>query len=155
MRYFNILKLLEVEQLLERVLNFINFGPAGSTGAAPATGGAATTGAAVPSGSPFGSLWIILIFFVLMYVLLILPQRRQEKKHKKMISELKKGDKILTSSGIIGKILSIQNDRIRITTGDRTDIDITKNAISAVLSKDSSPEKSAPKEEEKKDEDKK
>jgi len=133
--------------MLEKVIDFINFGPAGSTDGAAAAGGtadAATTGAT----GGFGSIWFIVILFVLMYVILILPQRRQEKKHKKMISELSRGDKILTAAGIIGKIISIQNDRIRISTGDKTEIDITKNAVSAVLNKTEQPSNNENKSEE-------
>jgi preprotein translocase subunit YajC len=142
-----------VEKMLEKVFGFINFAPVGSTG--ETTGGDAGQSAAAGGGS---MLWIILIFFVLMYVLLILPQKKQEKKHKQMISELQKGDKIITSSGIIGKILSVQNDRIKIVTGDRTEIDITKNAVSAIIGKkdsDNSKEQESSKESQDKTEDKK
>lgn len=121
--------------MFEKVHEFINFAPVGGDGGAPAGNGATNAAAQQPGG--FGAIWFILIFFVLMYVLLILPQKRQEKKHKAMLSDLQKGDKIITSSGIIGKIISIYDDKIRITTGDRTDIDITRNAISAIIGKKS------------------
>ncbi|RLL82807.1 preprotein translocase subunit YajC [Petrotoga sp. HKA.pet.4.5] len=123
--------------MLERVLNFINFGPAGATDAANTVEQAQ----AVPaSGGGLSGMLFFLIIIILMWVLLFLPQRRQEKKHKEMLSSLKKGDKIVTSSGIIGKIISITNERIRISTADKTEIDITKNAIAGVLSKSDKPE---------------
>lgn len=121
--------------MLEKVVNFINFGPAGTTGDPVSAAGGTTDAAAAATAGGFGSIWFIVILFVLMYVILILPQRRQEKKHKQMISELSRGDKIITVAGIIGKIVSIQNDRIRISTGDKTEIDITKNSVSALLNK--------------------
>ncbi|PNS02159.1 membrane protein [Petrotoga miotherma DSM 10691] len=117
--------------MLEKVFDFINFGPAGATDAGNTVEQAQTA----PTGGGFGGLLFFLIIIILMWVLLFLPQRRQEKKHKEMISALKKGDKIVTSSGIIGKIISITNERIRISTADKTEIDITKNAIAGVLSK--------------------
>ncbi|MGM0640224.1 MAG: preprotein translocase subunit YajC [Thermotogota bacterium] len=121
--------------MFEKVIDFINFGPAGTSGDSAGAAGGTSDAAATGATGGFGSIWFIVILFVLMYVILILPQRRQEKKHKKMISELSRGDKILTAAGIIGKIISIQNDKIRISTGDKTEIDITRNAVSAVLNK--------------------
>ncbi len=70
-----------------------------------------------------------------MYFLIIMPQKRQEKKHRDMLSKLKKDDKILTQSGIIGKIVNINNDFVRIRTADKTELDITKSSIVAILSK--------------------
>jgi preprotein translocase subunit YajC len=136
--------------MLEKVVEFINFGPAGTTGDAAGAAGGTTDAAATGATGGFGSIWFIVILFVLMYVILILPQRRQEKKHKKMISELSRGDKVMTAAGIIGKIVSIQNDRIRISTGDKTELDITKNAVSAVLNKSEQPNTETKSEEDKK-----
>jgi len=128
--------------MYEKILDFINFGPAGASDAQ----GVAEQAQAAPGGG-FGGLIFLLVVLVLMWVMLFLPQRRQEKKHKEMISSLKKGDKIVTSAGIIGKIVSISNDTIRIATGDRTEIDITKNAVAGVLSAKSSAEEKVSEEE--------
>ncbi|SDC48350.1 preprotein translocase subunit YajC [Geotoga petraea] len=136
--------------MLEKVIEFINFAPAGTTGDAAGAAGGTTDAAATGATGGFGSIWFIVILFVLMYVILILPQRRQEKKHKEMISQLSRGDKVMTAAGIIGKIVSIQNDRIRISTGDKTEIDITKNAVSAVLNKSEQPTTENKSEEDKK-----
>jgi len=95
--------------MLEKVFDFINFGPAGATDAANTVEQAQ---AAPTGGGGFTGLLFFLIIIILMWVLLFLPQRRQEKKHKEMLSALKKGDKIVTSSGIIGKIISITNERM-------------------------------------------
>lgn len=123
--------------MLEKILDFINFGPAGATDAGNVVEQAQT---APTGGGGFGGILFFLVIIILMWVMLFLPQRRQEKKHKEMISSLKKGDKIVTSSGIIGKIISITNDRIRILTGEKTEIDITKSAVAGILSKTSAEE---------------
>ncbi|HBT51497.1 preprotein translocase subunit YajC [Petrotoga olearia] len=123
--------------MLETVFDFINFGPAGAADAGNTVQQAQT---APTGGGGFGGLLFFLIIIILMWVMLFLPQRRQEKRHKEMLSALKKGDKIVTSSGIIGKIISITNERIRISTADKTEIDITKNAVAGVLSKSDRPE---------------
>lgn len=133
--------------MLHNFLNFLSFD-------APNTGGAAAPAVdgsqAAPTGG-FGSFWFIIIFFILMWVLLILPQRRQDKKHKQMLSDLQKGDKIVTSAGIIGKIVSISPDKIRIRTADKTELDITRSAIGAVMGKSGNSETEESKEDTKED----
>ncbi|GAB6188777.1 preprotein translocase subunit YajC [Marinitoga arctica] len=113
------------------ITNFLFFGPPEAAVPQTNTGAVTTTGA--------GSIWSLLFPFVLifglMYFLIIMPQRRQEKKHRDMLSKLKKDDKILTQSGIIGKIVNINNDFVRIRTADKTELDITKTSIVAILSK--------------------
>ncbi|APT76605.1 preprotein translocase subunit YajC [Marinitoga sp. 1137] len=101
----------------------------------PEAAAAPQTATTAQTGSIWGLLFPLLLMFGLMYFLIIMPQKKQEKKHKEMISKLKKDDKILTQSGIIGKIVNINNDFIRIRTADRTELDITKNSVVAVLSK--------------------
>lgn len=55
-------------------------------------------------------VWFGLIF-VLMYLLLIRPQRKKQKEHEKLINELKKGDRVVTSGGMFGTIFAIDDDR--------------------------------------------
>lgn len=136
--------------MLEKFIDLINFGSTDGTVAPAASGDPAAQGA----GGFLGSWLFIIVIFVLFWLLLILPQRRQEKKHKEMMSKLEKGDKIVNQAGIIGKIVSISNDKIRIRTGDNTQIDITKGSIAAVLSKASSEEEKEEKEESKDKEEK-
>ncbi|HEV8358778.1 MAG TPA: preprotein translocase subunit YajC [Gemmatimonadales bacterium] len=59
---------------------------------------------------------IILIF----YFLLIRPQSQARKKHAAILAQLKKGDEITTSGGIIGKVKDIKDDRITIESGGST-----------------------------------
>ena len=94
------------------------------------------------SGGGFGSaLFMLVFFFLIFYLIIILPQQRQQKKHKAMISSLKKGDRILNQGGIVGKIVNIKGEIIRIRTGERTEIDISKNSVVTILAKSKEEEK--------------
>jgi len=82
-----------------------------------------------------GSLPIFLLMFVIIYFLMIRPQSIQQKNHQSMLENLKKGDKVLTRGGIIGKIIDFQgkNDNIVILSiDDSTNITILKSYISSL-----------------------
>ena len=73
----------------------------------------------------------IILLFAGMWFLLIAPQRKRQKEHEKMVSELKKGDKIVTSGGIFGTIISVKKDRFIVEIAPNTRIDLGKQSISS------------------------
>ena len=75
------------------------------------------------------SMLPLVIILVLMYLLFILPQQRAQKKHAKMISELKKGDKIVTNGGIHGTISKVKDTTFIISIADKTEIEIDKIVV--------------------------
>jgi preprotein translocase subunit YajC len=81
-------------------------------------------------GGMFTLVWFGLIF-VLMYFLLIRPQRKKQKDHEKLLGELKKGDKVVTSGGMFGTIFAIDNDRGRVVLkiNDTTKLEFLKSSI--------------------------
>ena len=87
-------------------------------------------GAAAPEG-PAGLLSLVpfILIFVIFYFLLILPQQRKQKDHKKMIEELKKGDKIIASSGIWGTITRLEKDNATVQIDDNTKVKIQRENI--------------------------
>ena len=87
-------------------------------------------GATAPEG-PAGWLNLVpfILIFVIFYFLLILPQQRKQKEHKKMIEELNKGDKIITSSGIWGTITRLEKDNATVQIDDNTKIKIQRENI--------------------------
>ena len=97
---------------------------------APAAGGQAPPFWAVIA--PY--LPIILLFFVL----IILPQRREQARRDKMLGELKKNDRVLTSAGIIGSVANISADGKEITlkVDDNTRIRFLRSSITQVLADD-------------------
>lgn len=56
------------------------------------------------------NMGLVLVLVVLFYVLLIMPQQRRFKEHSQMLADLKKGDKVITGGGLVGKIDKIVND---------------------------------------------
>ncbi len=83
-------------------------------------------------GGVFTLVWFGLIF-VLMYLLLIRPQRKKQKEHEKLLNELKKGDKVVTSGGMFGVIFAIDEDKGRIVlkVGNDVKMEFLKSSIAA------------------------
>ena len=78
----------------------------------------------------------LVAMFAIMYFLLILPEKKRTKKYNEMLSELKVNDEVLTRGGIIGKIITIDEDQMVIQSGpDRVRFRVTKNSIAQKLNK--------------------
>lgn len=75
------------------------------------------------------SLVPFLLIFVIFYFLLILPQQRKQKQHKEMLAGLKKGDKIITSSGIWGTITNLDKETATVQIADNTKIKLQRDNI--------------------------
>ncbi len=82
-----------------------------------------------------GLLPIILVF-VVFYLLIIMPQRKKQKKHYERVSNLRAGDRIITTGGIFGTVMGVQPDRIELKISANVKIDITKSAVGAILEGD-------------------
>lgn len=82
--------------------------------------------------SPLAFLPFVLIF-VVFYFLILRPQQKQGKERKKMLSELKRGDDIVTSGGIYGKIIHVaEDDLITLEIAKGVSIKITRSGIAGV-----------------------
>ncbi|MDR0761745.1 MAG: preprotein translocase subunit YajC [Campylobacteraceae bacterium] len=71
----------------------------------------------------------LIVLVAIFYFLIIMPQQRQAKAHKQMLSELKKGDKIVTSGGLIGEVTNVEEDFIKIKLSDDVIVKIVKEYI--------------------------
>lgn len=72
----------------------------------------------------------LIVMFVVFYFLLIKPQQKRQKELSQMIQELKKGDKVVTTGGMIGTVAGIQNDYVILKVGDgETKVEVLKSAI--------------------------
>jgi preprotein translocase subunit YajC len=93
-------------------------------------------GGAAPQGgsSPFGGLFMMLVIFAIFYLILIRPQQKKMKEHKKMVEELKKGDHIVTSGGIIAMVESVSPEKLTIKIAEGVKIKITRSSVAHVLS---------------------
>ncbi|GGI80306.1 preprotein translocase subunit YajC [Legionella impletisoli] len=81
------------------------------------------------------SLIMIAAIFVLFYFMLIRPQNKRAKEHRELISNLKKGDEIITSGGILAKVTALEEQYIKANIAEGIEINIQRNAVSAVLPK--------------------
>jgi preprotein translocase subunit YajC len=88
-------------------------------------------------GSPIlGFLPLILIVFV-MYFLMIRPQAKRQKQHKAMIQQLQKGEKIVTSGGIIGTVAGIKEKEglLIVKIADNVKVEISRTSVAQVMKK--------------------
>ncbi len=72
--------------------------------------------------------------FVIFYFLLIRPQSKERQRHDQMLKELKKGDEIVTSGGIIGTVVHVEENRLTVRTGDNTRLTVDRGRVAQVLS---------------------
>ena len=78
----------------------------------------------------------LILIFVIFYFFLIRPQQKKAKEHKKMVEELKRGDKVITSGGIIGTVERIiDNEKIEVEISDNVKVEILRtNGIQGLIS---------------------
>jgi preprotein translocase subunit YajC len=93
-------------------------------------------GAGEGGGGYFTIIWFGLIF-VLMYLLLIRPQRKKQKEHEKLLTELSKGDKVVTSGGMFGTIFAIDEDKNKVVLKISGDVkmEFLKSSIAGKVDK--------------------
>ncbi len=77
--------------------------------------------------------WIMMIgMLVLFWVFTIVPQRKQQKQRAAMLNGLKKGDKIITSGGMHGEIVELDDEDIKVRVADKVEIKILKASVARV-----------------------
>jgi preprotein translocase subunit YajC len=94
---------------------------------APGAGGPMEGPGMIVSFVPF------ILIFVLFYFLLILPQQKRTKKRKEMIAQLKKGDRVMTSGGMMGTVTTLASKVVTLQVAEGTRIKINRSYIEEVL----------------------
>ena len=88
------------------------------------------------SGSGFAQFIPLILIFVIFYFFLIRPQQKKVKEHKLMVSALKRGDEVITSGGVIGKIERILgDDKIDLSISENVTIQVVQSTIQSLLNK--------------------
>jgi preprotein translocase subunit YajC len=77
----------------------------------------------------------LVLVFVVFYFLLIRPQQQARKRHMEMVAALKKGDVVVTSGGMIGKVKSVQDDEVRVELAPNVDVRVVRGTIAEVRGK--------------------
>ncbi|MEY2905359.1 MAG: hypothetical protein RJA52_1375 [Bacteroidota bacterium] len=83
-----------------------------------------------PTASPISSYIFLGAMFLIFWLFFIRPQSKRQKEQKKFVDSLEKGQDVVTSSGIIGKISIIENEIITLGIADKVYIKVTKGSIS-------------------------
>ena len=88
------------------------------------------------SGSGIGQFIPLILIFVIFYFFLIRPQQKKVKAHKLMVENLKRGDKVVTSGGIIGTIERVvDNDKVEVVISENVKVEVVKSTgIQALVS---------------------
>ena len=88
------------------------------------------------SGSGFAQFIPLILIFVIFYFFLIRPQQKKVKQHKLMVTALKRGDEVVTSGGIVGKIERVLgDDKVDILISENVTVQVVQSTIQSLLNK--------------------
>jgi len=94
---------------------------------------------AAPAGQPAQAPWslplMLGICFVIFWLMVFRPQSKRAKEHKTLLSAISKGDEVVTTAGIAGKVTKVTDDYIQVEVAANVNLTFQKHAISATLPK--------------------
>jgi preprotein translocase subunit YajC len=95
----------------------------------------AATGAPA-QGSPYSMFIMLAVFGLIFYFMILRPQQKRTKEHRKLMESISKGDEVLTSGGLIGRVTKVADTGyIGIALNDTTEVTIKRDFVAAVLPK--------------------
>jgi preprotein translocase subunit YajC len=92
-------------------------------------------GAGPAAGSQLAPLLMMVVFIVIFYFLLIRPQQRKAKEHQQMVTKLSPGDEVVTSGGILGRLVDVGDTFVTLEIADGVRIKVQKFQISSLMPK--------------------
>ncbi len=95
----------------------------------------AQSGAQPAAGGELFQILFLVGLFALFYFIAIRPQRKRQKEHQELVAALAKGDEIVTTSGILGKIAALDDNYIVLTVADKVEMKFQRLHVHAVLPK--------------------
>jgi len=84
--------------------------------------------------NPIMAFLPLIILFAIFYFLLIRPQQKKAKEHRQMLDSLRKGDLVITSGGLYGRIVDIDGDELSLEVANKVVVRVNRNFISALVS---------------------
>ncbi len=84
---------------------------------------------APPTGSPLGGLFPVIMMIAVFYFVLIRPQNKERKQHEGMVAALQKGDRVVTKSGVHGRIDSVGEATVELEIADKVRVTIDKMSV--------------------------
>jgi preprotein translocase subunit YajC len=77
----------------------------------------------------------IILMFVLLYFMMIRPQMKRQKEHKTMLEALQKGDEVITSGGVLGRVSKVNDGYVSLEIAANTEVQVQKSAVQTLLPK--------------------
>ncbi len=81
------------------------------------------------------ALFPFIILFVVFYFLLIRPQQKRAKEHKAMTEGLQKGEEVVTSGGLLGKVTAVDDEYVKVELNEGIEVLLQRQAVTSVLPK--------------------
>ncbi len=94
-----------------------------------------TGGAEGGGGNPLTMFIPIIMVFIVFYLLLIRPQQKKQKEHQALLSDLSKGDKVVTNGGLYGTISDAKDHVVILKIAENVKVEVVKSAIATVVEK--------------------
>jgi len=88
------------------------------------------------AGSLIGSLLPLILIFAVLYFVMILPQQRRQKKHQQMLQALKRGDRVVLSSGILGIVSEVKENTLMVKVAENTVVEVEKGSVAVKAGSD-------------------
>jgi preprotein translocase subunit YajC len=88
-----------------------------------------------PQGGELFQIGFLVLLFVLFYFIAIRPQRKRQKEHSEMVGALSKGDEVVTSSGILGKVTALDDNYMVLNVANNVEMKFQRVHVHAVLPK--------------------
>ncbi|MGQ0751827.1 MAG: preprotein translocase subunit YajC [Betaproteobacteria bacterium] len=92
-------------------------------------------GAGASPGGGFEGMLLIVLMFVVLYFLMIRPQMKRAKEHRSMIDALQRGDEIVTSGGVLGRISKLNENYVTLEVASNVEIQVQRPSVQLVLPK--------------------
>lgn len=90
---------------------------------------------AAGSGSSLMQFLPLIVIFAVFYFMLIRPQMKRAKEHRNLVSELGKGDEVVTNGGLLGKITDLSDAFVTVEIAEGVQIKLQRNAVTTVMPK--------------------
>ena len=91
--------------------------------------------AAAQQPSMLASFIPLILIFLIFYFLLIRPQQKKQKEHKVLLDSIQRGDEILSSGGILGKVIRVDNDKLTVEISKGVNVIIIRSTVADVIKK--------------------
>jgi len=95
-------------------------------------------------GGGFGAFLPLILMFAIFYFLLIRPQQKKAKMHKAMLSDLKKGDRVVSTGGLHGTVTGLTADLVTVEIAPKVRVKIGRASVAGAINKDGTPKDSTP-----------